>query len=533
MTLGMLLAAALLFALAGFVAGAITGLVPGLHVNNVALVVLASQSAFAGAAAACFPGASGQDVALLLASFVVGVAVTHAFVSAIPSTFLGMPDEGTSLSALPAHRLALKGNGFQAVAVSASGSLAGLAVSVALVAPVFAVMGRPLGGYEALVQGSVAMILVAVVALLILNESPRAGQALRIEGIIVKGGDEPTGEIARLEANGPARVEGVVVCAAGAKDFWLRGSDGKIRVTLRFGSVPAAGECVSVAGKARRDRSLFSSQRQMAKALLVFVLAGALGAALLVPEGVARIWPTPIEADEGAVLLLPLFAGLFGLPTLLESLRGQGKVPPQDTRSKSKLGSWRRLRAALSGSLAGCFSGWLPGISGAVATAVSDQLPGKGRSDDPEEYVFMVSAVNAANAVFNLLALFVLLKARSGAMKAVQGLLGRSEAWTTMGDVPTALLALLVSALVVGCMAYVATLFLGRRFAKLVSRVRYVPLAVGVACMTVAMVAVFSGALGLLILAVAVPLGSLPRKLGVRRVHLMGCLIVPTLTFLL
>ncbi|MEM2192711.1 MAG: tripartite tricarboxylate transporter permease, partial [Candidatus Hadarchaeales archaeon] len=86
----------LAFALAGIGLGLITGLIPGLHVNNLTplLVMMAA-------------GSGSMEVAVAI----VTMSITNVFISYIPSTFLGVPDEGTALSVLPAHRLLLEGRG--------------------------------------------------------------------------------------------------------------------------------------------------------------------------------------------------------------------------------------------------------------------------------------------------------------------------------------------------------------------------------------------------------------------------------------
>lgn len=43
------------------------------------------------------------------------MGLVHSFVSFIPSTFLGVPEESTSLGVLPAHKLLMKGRGYEAV----------------------------------------------------------------------------------------------------------------------------------------------------------------------------------------------------------------------------------------------------------------------------------------------------------------------------------------------------------------------------------------------------------------------------------
>ncbi|WP_297551884.1 tripartite tricarboxylate transporter permease, partial [Thermococcus sp.] len=51
-----------------------------------------------------------------VALFAMGL--THTFLDVIPSTFLGVPDEGTALGVLPAHRLVLGGKGLEVVRIA-------------------------------------------------------------------------------------------------------------------------------------------------------------------------------------------------------------------------------------------------------------------------------------------------------------------------------------------------------------------------------------------------------------------------------
>ncbi len=88
----------------GIVVGIITGLAPGVHINLIS-VLLFSVSPFL----------LGYTSALHLAIFIVAVAVTHAFLDALPSIFLGAPEEATALAVLPGHRMLLEGKGYEAV----------------------------------------------------------------------------------------------------------------------------------------------------------------------------------------------------------------------------------------------------------------------------------------------------------------------------------------------------------------------------------------------------------------------------------
>ncbi len=106
--------------LLGVIAGTITGLTPGLHINLLAGLLVAYKPALS-VPAACF---------------VVAMAVTHTFTDAVPSIFLGAPDPGTALTVLPGHRFLLKGQGFKALRLTLIGSLSALLLA-ALLTPLF------------------------------------------------------------------------------------------------------------------------------------------------------------------------------------------------------------------------------------------------------------------------------------------------------------------------------------------------------------------------------------------------------------
>ena len=98
--------------LLGASAGVITGITPGIHINLVALILF-SISPFLLEYTGIIP----------IASFIISMSVTHTFSDFISSTYLGVPSEDTALSLLPAHRMLLKGMGYEAVKLTVIGSL--------------------------------------------------------------------------------------------------------------------------------------------------------------------------------------------------------------------------------------------------------------------------------------------------------------------------------------------------------------------------------------------------------------------------
>jgi len=111
----------LLGTLIGVMLGTLSGIIPGVHANTLAGVLLSLQAAFLS-----FFGP------LVLAGALFAALITHTFVDAIPSTFLGIPDADTSLAVLPAHALCLEGNGEEAVRIAALGSAGAMIIGVPL-----------------------------------------------------------------------------------------------------------------------------------------------------------------------------------------------------------------------------------------------------------------------------------------------------------------------------------------------------------------------------------------------------------------
>ncbi|MEM2419278.1 MAG: tripartite tricarboxylate transporter permease, partial [Candidatus Hadarchaeales archaeon] len=147
----------LLYCLLGIGCGTFCGLLPGIHPNNV-IPVAVGLTAFLSLDPLC------------TVAFLVSAAISNTFVSYLPSTFLGVPEEGTALSVLPAHRLTREGRGYHALKISTAGCLFGLLFGLLLLVPFYFLAGPT---YR-LLKGWVPLILILIAALMILTEhSPR------------------------------------------------------------------------------------------------------------------------------------------------------------------------------------------------------------------------------------------------------------------------------------------------------------------------------------------------------------------------
>lgn len=152
------LASIVIGSLLGIGCGAVSGLIPGIHANTMAGVLLSVQAFLL-----LYVGP------VVLASAMFAALVTHTFLDCVPSTFLGIPDADTSLAVLPAHALCLEGRGEEAVRISALGSAAGVVLALPL-AMGFCLI---LPGLQSWVDWGIGLLILAVAGyLIVVSESP-------------------------------------------------------------------------------------------------------------------------------------------------------------------------------------------------------------------------------------------------------------------------------------------------------------------------------------------------------------------------
>ncbi len=92
------------------------------------------------------------------------MGLTHTFLDVIPSAFLGVPDEGTALGVLPAHRLVLRGKALEVVRIALWASFLAVLISIPPLFPLYPALAR---AYTPGL-GRIAVLLLAL--LLILTE---------------------------------------------------------------------------------------------------------------------------------------------------------------------------------------------------------------------------------------------------------------------------------------------------------------------------------------------------------------------------
>jgi len=446
-----LLASISMCSVAGAFTGFCAGLVPGLHMNNIAAAI----TAYSGATLAAFGllgGIAGSgSTASLISCFITAALIGHLFAESITSTYLGIPAEDV-VSVLPAHRLARAGLGEAAVRASADGAICGTVASAILLFPMCLLMGAPVNIYR-LLSGVMGFVMIFFASVLLYSEGH---------------------------------------------------------------------------GRPRKDRAA-----SILKAMAVFSAAGLLGIVVLCTDYYACDIPD-LPFTSGFVLrsslLLPLFAGLYGVPGLILGLRSRPGLDTDICADKSATHS-PGARDLLLSLVGGTLVGWMPGMTAGSSATIC--APGvREFSEDTDirssvRFIWLYSSISSSGAVFAVGALFMISRARSGCMDAAQYFLGgQIEPGSVIGNLAP-MSVMLVSMMIAAWLGHLLISALNPR----IGRVRSVMCSSKVAMASLVFVCslsfVLTGTRGALLMATAVCLGLLPPVAGIRRIQLMGCLLVP------
>lgn len=143
---------------AGILGGTFTGLLPGIHVNLIAGVILYNI---------VFLNQIFSNQMLVI--FILVMSLTHTFISFIPSLIFGVPSADTVLSILPGHQMILEGEGFLALFLSTAGSFAGLIFTLIITPICFFLLEKFYEIYKNIV---IFFLIVSIILLLLTDKNP-------------------------------------------------------------------------------------------------------------------------------------------------------------------------------------------------------------------------------------------------------------------------------------------------------------------------------------------------------------------------
>jgi putative membrane protein len=242
-------------------------------------------------------------------------------------------------------------------------------------------------------------------------------------------------------------------------------------------------------------------------AIIIFLLSGILG-----------LTTTVLPLNDS---LLPLFTGLFGISSLITSINKRQKIPPQKIKSlkEIKLPKKSYFKSIFASAIASPLCSFLPGMGSGQAAVIGSEITGDIKR---QEFLILLGSISTIVTGLSFITLFSIGKARTGIAAAVGEILKLS-----ITDIYLITSVIIIS----GIFSFFVTLFIARIFSRMVSKINYRLLSIFVIILLILVVFIFSGWLGLVVMLVSTLLGLTCIYSGVRRTHLMGCLIIPSLVF--
>lgn len=251
---------------------------------------------------------------------------------------------------------------------------------------------------------------------------------------------------------------------------------------------------------------LYREKNSKLWALIIFLLAGFLGVATL-----------NLQVNQP---LLPLLSGLFGSSSLIYSISQKTTLPPQKIK-KIKPKIKKLIKPSIVTSIFSPICSFLPGLGSSQAAILSSEFSGK---TSKKQFLFLLGSVSMITMVLSFSTLYILQKSRTGSAAAIDQLLTLSS---------LDLIYLLTIALIVSIISFFLTIKISKIFAKNISKINYSKISLAVLILLFIFVLIFSGFLGLPIFIISTCTGLLAIYTNIRKGHLMGCLLLPTILYYL
>ena len=248
---------------------------------------------------------------------------------------------------------------------------------------------------------------------------------------------------------------------------------------------------------------LILSEKNKKRSIMILLLAGILG---IITNNI------PVKNP-----LLPLLSGLFGTSNIILSIKNNTIIPSQIIR-KPKINIKRPL---ISSIISAPLCSFLPSFGSGQAALIGNLI----KKNSTEEFIVMLGIINTLVMTFSFISLYSIDKARTGTALAIQQILSNIG----IEHIVLIIIVMILS----GTISYFLTLTLSIFLSKKIDRIDYKKISLITIAIIIIVTIIISGILGIFILFISTMLGIYAIRLKVRRINLMGSLIIPTLIFLL
>lgn len=210
-------------------------------------------------------------------------------------------------------------------------------------------------------------------------------------------------------------------------------------------------------------------------------------------------------------VLVPVFTGLFAVPSILHAYRTDFDIPGQ---KPPRVREGKAVKGGLTGSMAGLIAGTVPGIGGAIATTFLSPL-----LDREEEFIAALGGVNTSDILVSFLTVYIIGRARSGAAVAALSI-------QRLG--PDLMILMAGAALLAVSVSSVLAVVTSRYFLDLLDRWNLQKVLLSVGMFVLAATLFLTGLRGVLVLGTSTAIGVAALVSG-HRANCMAVLIVPVM----
>jgi len=245
-------------------------------------------------------------------------------------------------------------------------------------------------------------------------------------------------------------------------------------------------------------------------AIIIFSLAGFLGIASL---------NLPLKEP-----LLPLLTGLFGASNLIISIKQNPKIPLQSIKKLNQIRLRKKsiIKASFASIIAAPFTAFLPGLGASQAALIGKQVTD---IQDQREFLFLLGAINTIVMGLSFIALYSIQKTRTGAAVAISKLIPN----LSLSNLMFIILTIIFS----GILASFITIQIAQFTARNINKIPYSKISIVILIILFLLTFFISGFIGILVFITSASLGLATIQLGIKRMHLMGSLLIPTILFYL
>lgn len=240
-------------------------------------------------------------------------------------------------------------------------------------------------------------------------------------------------------------------------------------------------------------------------ALSIFIATGLLGYASL---------NSPVKEP-----LLPLLGGLFGGSSIIISLSQKTKIPKQDSIKLPKFKEIKKdyFKSIIGSIISSPLCSFLPGIGSGHAATISSEIVPQSR----KSFLMMLGTINILVMVLSFTTLYLLNKTRTGAAAAIKSIAGDISS--------TQLLNIMIISIITIVLTSFVAIFLTNLFLKIIEKIDYSKISIIMLLILIIAIIILSNWHGFLIFLTSTAWGIFAILSNVRRINMMGVLLIPTI----